>query len=213
MNLLGTILEESPHVILQLGTTYDRVVTEHHALIFQQRRVGNQLHLRHQSTALLIARCERTGPCGGVFQDGTLVWDPFTLGITQGHTDAGVRYTTDAIHLGIIILTHLLTIGLTHCLHINTIIVGCRETIIYPQERTDLLTFERLLQHFHRVGCQEDDLTRTEVSDTMEIEIRETRSLTRNSISTVFLSDDDRRTTQEVTGCDNAFLREDQHRA
>ena len=104
VNLLGTILEKGSHVILQLGTTYDGVVAEHHALILQQSRVWNQLHLCHQSTALLISRCERAGPCGSVLGNCSYIGTFVTLSITYSHTQTAVGNTAGAIDLDIIAL-------------------------------------------------------------------------------------------------------------
>ena len=81
MHLLGAILEERPHIILQLRATHDGVVAEHHALILQQSGVGNQFHLGHQCPAFLIARGKRAGPRRSVFQHGTLVGHALSLGI------------------------------------------------------------------------------------------------------------------------------------
>ena len=47
----------------------------------------------------------------------------------------------------------------------------------------------------------------------MEIEIRETRRLTRYRIGPFLLANHDRRAPQEVTRSDDALLREDEHRA
>ena len=213
MNLLGSILEECPHVILQLRAAYDRVIAEHHALVLQDSRVRNQFHLGHQCTTLLITRCKRTGPCRGVFQDGTLIGHPLTVGITQGHTDTRVRHATDAVNLRCVLLTHHLTVTLANSLYVDTVIVRSGESVVHPQERTDLLTLQRLLQHLHLVGCQEDNLTRTQVLHAMEVQIRETRRLTRYSVGPLFLADDNGGAAQEVTGGNQAFLRHDQHRA
>ena len=81
MHLLGTIVEESLHIIPQLRTTHDGVVTEHDALILQQGRVRNQFHLRHQRATLLITRCKRTWPSRCILQNGTLIWHTLTLSI------------------------------------------------------------------------------------------------------------------------------------
>ena len=69
------------------------------------------------------------------------------------------------------------------------------------------------MQHFHLIGLQIDNLTRTEVAHTMEIEIRETGGLAAHGIRTFLLSDDDWCTSQEIAGSNNTILCEDQHRA
>ena len=213
MHLLGAIVEESLHIIPQLRTTHDRVIAKDDALVFQQGRVGNQFHLCHKRTTLLITRGKRARPCGCILQHGTVIGYTLSLSIAQSHTDTRVGHTTDAVDFSIVLLTHHLTILLTHHLNVDAIIVRSGETIIYPQERTDLLALERFLQHLHLIGLQIDDLTRTKVTHTMEIEIRETSGLATHSIRTLLLSNHDRRTSQEVAGCNDTVFREDQHRA
>ena len=213
MHLFGAIVEERLHIVLQLCTANDRVVTEHHALVLQQRRVGNEFHLCHQCTALLIAGCERTGPCRCVFQHRPFIRHAFTFGISQRHSDARIRHTADTVHFGIVQLTHLLTVCLTHSLYVDAVIVGGGESVIHPQERADLFPLKGFLQHLECIGRQEHDLSRAEVSLTVEVQVREARRLTRHGIRPLLLTDDDRCTAEEVTGSDNTFLRQYQHRA
>ena len=81
MHLLSTIVEKGLYIILQLRAAHDRVVAEHHTLILQQGWVGNEFHLGHQRTTLLIARSERARPCRRILQHRSLIRHALTLGI------------------------------------------------------------------------------------------------------------------------------------
>ena len=87
MHLFRTVLNKLLGVVAQLCATHDRVVTEHHALVFQQGCVGDKLHLCHQVATALVTRGKRAGPCGCVLQHGTLVGDARAFGIAQSHTN------------------------------------------------------------------------------------------------------------------------------
>ena len=132
MNLLCSILKECLHIVFQLRTTHDGVVAEHHALILQQRGIRYQLHLCHQCTPLLIAGCKRARPRRRIFQNRPLIRHTLSFGIAQGHTHTRVGHATNTVYLGIVSLTHLLSVSLAHCLHVNTIIVRGRETVVNP---------------------------------------------------------------------------------
>ena len=123
MHLLGTIVEEGLHIIPQLRTAHNGVVADHNTLILQQSRVRNQLHLGHQRTALLITRCKRARPRGRIFQHRAVVGHTLSLSIAQGHADTRIRHATHAVDLRIVLLTHHLTILLTHHFHVDAVIV------------------------------------------------------------------------------------------
>ena len=211
MNLLGAVLKESLYIVFKLCTTNDRVIAEYHALIFQQRRVRYQLHLSHQRTALLIARSKRTRPCWSVLQHSTLVGHALSFSISQRHTYSRIRYTAYAVYIGLILLTHHLSVGLANVLNVYSVIVRCRESVINPQERANLLSLPRLLQHLHLVGCQENYLAWSKVANSLIIQIWETGSLAAHSICTFLLTDYYRCTAQEIACSNDTLLSKYQH--
>ena len=142
-----------------------------------------------------------------------MIRHPLTFRISQGHTHAGVRYTTGAIHLRVILLPHLISTHKPDILHVLTLIARNRKSIIHPKERADLHPFIRFTHLLHTIGTQTDDLARAYKFLDLIIQVRKTARLTGRRISSVFLPDYDRRTPPLITGGDNTILRQEQHRA
>ena len=86
MHLFGTIIEEHTDIVVQLCSTHDAVVAEHHTLAVKDGTVGYQFHLRHEIASRLAAGCETAWPCGSIFQHGALVRHLAANGIAYGHT-------------------------------------------------------------------------------------------------------------------------------
>ena len=142
-----------------------------------------------------------------------MIRHPLTFRISQGHTHAGVRYTTSAIHLRVILLPHLIATHKPDIFHVLSLIARNRESIIYPKERADLHPFIRFTHLLHTIGTQTDDLARAYKFLDLIIQVRKTAGLAGRRISPVLLPDYDRRTPPFVTGSDNTILRQEQHRA
>ena len=124
MYLLGSIVEEHLHIVLELSAAHDRVVAEHHTLAVKQGLVRYELHLCHQTATALTAWSKAAWPCWCVFHHGTLVWNLMTCSIAQRHANTRIWNTAHAVALCIIILAYKLAIILTHRLYIDAIIVA-----------------------------------------------------------------------------------------
>ena len=56
MYLFGSVVKKLTNVISQLCASYNTVVAENDTVVFQNGRIGNEFHLRHQITTSLCAR-------------------------------------------------------------------------------------------------------------------------------------------------------------
>ena len=152
VHLSRTRLFQAGGVVFELGAAHDGVVAEKHALVFEDRLVVNEFHLRHEVAHLLSGGCERAGPSGGVFRDSPLVGHSLSCRITHRHADTGVGYSAGAVHLCGVGLAHQVAAGIAHLLGIASLVVARRETVVHPQERANLHLLVGLSQHLHVVG-------------------------------------------------------------
>ena len=213
MHLLGTTFKERAHIVAQLRTAHDRVVAEHHPVALHDGTVGYKLHLCHKVASRLVARSKTARPCRSIFQYGTLVWNLMSLGISQCESHSRVGNAAHEVSLSVVLLAKHLSASFPHVLSVDSLVVACRESVIYPQERAYLRASRRSLQHLHSVSLQLHDLSRFNVAHHLIVEIRESRCLARHRVCTWFFANHDRCAACIVARCNNTVLSHDKHRA
>ena len=209
--LQTSLIEKHLHIITQLGTSYDTVITEKNSLAFEHRLVRYQFHLSYQRAHTLVAWSKRTRPCRRIFSNTTLIRHTLTRSITHSHTRTRIRNTTTAIHLHIISLGEIATIGKAHIFHITSLVGRSWETIINPQERTDLHLLIGRSQLFKTISSHLHNLSRTHLILSLIVEIRERSGFAGSSMGTILLADNKWRASPTVTGTDDTILGENHH--
>ena len=103
------------------------------------------------------------------------------------------------------------TAAMSHGLHGNIFIGGCRITVVYPQERADFHLLSRFCQNGHAVAGHDVDFSRTQVLVIFVSQIQIREFLKAGAVSGFLLSDGQRRTSQLIPHAENAPLSHDQH--
>ena len=213
MHLLGSTFEERAHIVAQLSTPHDRVVAKHHPVVLHDGTVGYELHLGHKVASRLVARSETAGPCGSIFQYGTLVWNLMSLGISQCEAHSRVGNTAYEVGLGVVLLAKHLAASLPHVLSVDTLVVACGKSVIHPQERAYLRASRGALQLLYAISRQLHNLARLHVSHHLIVEVGKSRRLARHGISAWLASYHDRRTSGIVACGNYSVLSHHEHRA
>ena len=112
-----------------------------------------------------------------------------------------------------VLFTHHPAVLLAYRLGVHTLVVAGGETIVNPQERTELATREGFLQHLYAVSTKADDFARTDVAHFHVVEVGEGCRLACYGIGSRFLADDDGCAPQEVARGNDAVFGQHEHRA
>ena len=174
MTLLQTsLIKEHLHIVAKLGTTHDTIIAEQHSLTLQHSLVRNQLHLGYQRAHALVARCKASRPGRSIFGNATLIRNTLTGSISHRHTCTRIRNTAAAIYFNIICLGKIETIGKTGFLYILTLVSRSWESIIYPEERTNLHLLVGWTNLLHTLSSNLHDFAWTYLVCCLEVEVRE----------------------------------------
>lgn len=211
--LLGAGLEERAHVVAKLRAAHDGVVAEHHALVFQEGLVGDELHAGHEVAVRLVAGGEASRPRGRVFQHGAAIGNAVALGIAHGHAHARVGDAAHKVGLGAVFLSHHAAVALARLLHVDALVGAGGKAIVHPEKRAHLLSLRGSLQHFHAIGAQAHNFAGPHIAHGVVVEVGKARRLARHGVGPLLATDDQRRATQEVAGGDDAVFGEHQHGA
>ena len=142
-----------------------------------------------------------------------MIGNSLPFGIPQGHPYPRVGNATGTVHFRRIGLPHLVTAGKTHLLYIASFVARYRETIVHPQERTNLHPVVGLAQLLQPVGPHTDDFAGTHIAVYLIIQIGQAARLAGSGVGTFLVADDDGRTSPLVTRHDDAVFGEEQHGA
>ena len=171
--LQTSLIEEHLHIVAKLGTAHDTVIAEQHTLTLQHSLVRNQLHLGYQRAHALVARCKASRPGRSIFGNTTLIRHALTGSISHRHTCTRIRNTAAAIYLYIICLGKIEAIGKASFLYILALVGRSWESIIYPEERTNLHLLVGRTDLLHTLSSNLHDFARTYLVCCLEVKVRE----------------------------------------
>ena len=152
VHLFSTQVLQHFCILTQLCTTHNWVITEKASLAAQHILIRNKLHFSNKVSHLLAWWHERAWPRWGILTDTSLIRRMMTCTIAHSHTNARIGNATYRIHLCIILFAHYATCFKTNFLHILAFVWRSGESVINPQERTNLHLLVRLPQLFHSIG-------------------------------------------------------------
>ena len=118
--------------LTKLCTTHDRVVDQHHALVFDQFTYRDQFHVSNLLSLTLMCRHKGTRPGWGIFDKWAGKRNTGTVGITNGMCGTGVRNTCNNIRRYIIALCKHIAAVITHLFYVDSFIGRGRITIVNP---------------------------------------------------------------------------------
>lgn len=142
-----------------------------------------------------------------------MVRDAFAFGVTEGHADTRIGDAAGAVYFGGISLTHLESAGEAHFLDVAAFVARGGETVVDPQEGTDLHPLFGTAELLDAIGMQADNLARTEVAVNLVVEVGETARLAGGGIGSVLATDDDGGASPLVARSDDAVFGQEQHGA
>ena len=213
MHLFGTVVKEHLHVVAQLRATHDAVVAEEQALVLEQCAVGNEFHLGHEVAHLLVGGRETAGPGGRVFADGALVGALHTIGIAQGHSNSRIGNAANAVHRCVVLAAHHFAHLVAHVLHVAALVGRSGETVVHPQEGTNLHLLFGLAHLLDAIVAQTDDFAGTHEMLNAVVQIDKGGRLGSGGVCAVLLANDDGRASPLVAGGNDAVFGEQEHGA
>ena len=134
------------------------------------------------------------------------------MSITEGHTYSRVRDTTGAVYLGMVLLSHLVSCSIACIFYILAFVARVGETVVHPQEGTNLQFIVGLAHLLHAIGAETDNLARTYIVFNLITQVRETVRFACSCIGSILFTDHNRRASPLVTSRDDAIFGKNKHR-
>ena len=214
MYFLRTVAVKKFCCLAKLCTADNRIVNHQKALVLNQFVHRDQFHSGDQVSLALLCWHERTRPGRCIFDKRTGKRYTGTVRITDRMGDSGIRDTgyNVRMHLSCISLGEHITTFITHFLYIDTFVGRSRISIVYPEEGTDTHLFSWFLKRFDSFRSHKNDLARSQRFLIFVSKINVCMALKRNTACILLASDDQRCTSQAVSGCDQSFRSQKQHR-
>ena len=214
MYFLRTVAVKKFCCLAKLCTADNRIVNHQKALVLNQFVHRDQFHSGDQVSLALLCRHERTRPGRCIFDKRTGKRYTGTVRITDRMGDSRIRDTgyNVRMHLSCISLGEHITTFITHFLYIDTFVGRSRISIVYPEEGTDTHLFSWFLKRFDSFRSHKNDLARSQRFLIFVSKINVCMALKRNTACILLASDDQRCTSQAVSGCDQSFRSQKQHR-
>ena len=213
MHPFGSRLKECAYIVAQLGAAHNGVVAEHYILVLQDCRIRDELHAGYKVAPRLVAGGEAAGPCGGIFQHGTLIGDAVAVGIAKSVAYTWVGDAAHAVGLGSVFLAHNASGLFTHMLHVDSLVGACRETVVHPQEGAYLAACGSFLKHLDAVGREAHDFAGPYIAQLLVVKVGEWRWFAGGGICAGFVPQHNGGASEVVAGGDDAVICQNQHRA
>src|SRR5574344_946304 len=170
-----------------------------------------KLHFRNMLTLFLAHRHKAARPCRSIFNNAASIRYPASMGVTNSHSNTRIRNWSNIISLNIIVLSHGEAAAITHFLNINVVIVGGRESIINPEEGTNLHLVIRGKKLSHAIRGDFDNLARTNETNSLIFKINIAVTLKSSHIAIIVLSNNNRSTSVEIASYNNTILGKKKH--
>ena len=125
-------------------------------------------------------------------------------------TDSRIRYSRHVIHLHVILFGNSRSTTITGILHVNSLVIRRRVTVIHPQERTNLFLASRSRHLRDPIPSNLQSLPRLNIPHDRVSQVRERRTFASHYITMLIFSQNNRRTTIFIPSRVNSRLRQDQ---
>ena len=212
MDLFGAVLIQKFCTFPQLGSPYNGIIDQHHALVLNQCVNRYQLHPGNQVPLGLIGRHKGAGPGRCVFNERTGKWNAGFIGISNRMGNTGVRHACYHISAHLVSSCQLFSAAVAHLLYVDSLISRGWVSIINPHKGAE---FHLLLRRAYRFGPfrrNQGDFCRPQFFIILIAQINK-RGTFKRSTNCAFLSPQhQRRPAHFIPGSVNPLRRHNQHR-
>ena len=211
MNLAGSALKQKLCRLTQLCAAHDGVVDDQQALVLHELRNGNQLHLGNQVALLLHGWHEGTRPGGRILNQRSGERNSCRIRISDGVCGSRIRDAGYDIRVNGIALRKHLAAVISRMLDADALVRGRRISVVDPKESTNLHLLPGSDQRVQLLRVEHANLSGAEFANRLVSEICIREALKRRTVCSVLVTDGNRRASEAVARCEDAFLRQHKH--